>query len=297
LTAILLSLAAFGAEVVDGDPVPTLAQVLSARTGVAIAIEEAPRGHLPTEVVQTPLGGSRSGIVRHPFPVELPPIDADPATVEASLNAHLDAIQEWEHWDGCTRYSVAPKPFGLAIRPSHAVVEGSCAPFESEVDAAFIPNDGVAPRTYTARQLSSELVPDPGVRIESGSLEIAPGGQPLIDALDALVSQRDGVAWYVARRPMALIPAVRIAPVGEVPGTVDIDIEALPHVPRVGPPPSLSPAARERAEEANRLMRRTTEECLATLRAAMAANPDQNPETLEVYCVDYLKEQPDHQSP
>jgi hypothetical protein len=77
-----------------------------------------------------------------------------------------------------------------------------------------------------------------------------------------------------------------------------VDLAELPHMPRApGPPPSLPPAQRAKAEEANRLMRRTSEECLATLRAAMAANPDQNAETLEVHCVDYLKEQPDRSVP
>jgi hypothetical protein len=213
--------------------------------------------------------------------------------VFAALSTHLQALETSAHWDGCTRYVVESRPVGLAVRPAFAVIEGECQPFTSELETVSIPNEADTPVVWTARRLDRHLAEHYGMRIRTGDVHIPAGGQSLLDLLDTQVSAGDGIVWYVRRNPNGA-PTIRFMAVGSVPTDNGVDLDELPHMPRApGPPPSLPPADRAKAEEANRLMRRTAEECLATVRAAIAANPDTNPETLEIHCVDYLKEQPD----
>ncbi len=170
------------------------------------------------------------------------------------------------------------------------MVDGQCQPFTSELDSVVLPNDGETAATWTAQRLSSHLLQNYGLRVQSGDVQVPAGGQSLLDLLDNQASQGQGVVWYVRRNPNGLGPHVRFMSAGSVPTDSGVDLDELPFVPQAHPP-TPTEADRARAEHGNALLRRTADECLATVRAAIAANPDKNPETLEIHCSDYVQEQ------
>ena len=272
------------------DPVPEIAQLYTARTSVRIAIEDAPVAHLPTDP------SPPNQLVSHPIGITLPDPEADVHTVRSALEAQLEAVKDWPFWDGCTTYTVEERSFGLTVRPNHVVQDGTCQPYASPLDDIFLRNDTGAPLSMRPSKLQLQILAH-SIRMENmGPVVIPVGGIALLDLLDSVLEEdrERPIVWHYIRGMDW--NALRF----ELAGSTSADI--------VGPMPLLpnapdyaafepTPADKARAAEMRPYMERTTNECLATVRAAIAANPNKNPETLEIHCVDDLQERGDTEPP